>query len=289
METKMYKHWKILTKSLIVALNLALPQVTHGMEPEAPKQDPEFIELGKLYQTVSEDLQRDLVVLAAIEACNSNISPIKFLQISKDWQLYFKNSTMQGKPLMKILHEAWFGVPGNEETYQTLLNCVYRYRNYDCSNKWNQLIKIGDLPIPLCSDVKLPEGFGEINKYYGMRVGIPQAFKADEGKDIMWLCSRFAVAKLIEKTNNKELKEVLTDWDVQFSFGVFFTYTKDRKLDIVRFLTDQDQIFISDKNFLQLLIHSSPRQHSYLTSLSHFISYLFPFHLPFSLLSTYSP
>jgi hypothetical protein len=247
METTMSKHLKLLTASLIMVLTLASPQVLHGMESDTPKQDPEFIELGNLHQTV--------VVLAAIEACKSNISPIKFLQLSKDWQAFFKNSTMEGKPLMQTLQDTWFGVPGNEETYQTLLNCVYRYRMRCIGNDWKNIIKIGDLPIPLYSEVKLPNNklFESVNKYYGIRVGIPQAFKADDGKDVVWLCPRFAVAKLIETTNNTELKEILNAWDEKFSFGVFFTKTKGSNLYIVHFLGNQDQIFISDNDFSHIL------------------------------------
>jgi hypothetical protein len=95
MEITMHKQLKLFAASLIVALTLTSHQVTHGMESEAPKQDPEFIELGKLYQTVPGDLKRLIVVHAAIEACKSNISPIKFLQLSKGWQNIFEHSTME--------------------------------------------------------------------------------------------------------------------------------------------------------------------------------------------------
>ena len=157
---------------------------------------------------------------------------------------------------------AWFGVPGHEEEYESLLNCVFRYRTDYDSNDWQNLIKIADLPIPLRSEILLPTGgvFEGMYRWFGIRIGIPEALEADDDKTVTWLCPRFVVAKLIETTKNEDLKEILRTWDPKFSLGVFFTYTTDSKVYIVRYMTNQPMSFFEDKNFRELYSASSVRR-----------------------------
>jgi len=111
----MYKLWKLLTTSLILALNLASPQVIHSMDAEPAKGelklDSQLLAINSFFESENcpLEMKTHIIVHAAIEGCKSNISPIKFLLLSKELQHFFQNSTMEGKPTMQILQEARAG------------------------------------------------------------------------------------------------------------------------------------------------------------------------------------
>ena len=258
----MKKNWKLLTASLVVALNLATPQTTHGMDAEPANQWKTFTPHIETFKCSYEILPRDVRTLiaqhTAIAACNQNKKEV-FHRLAGKKQEFFKNKTIEGKPITQLCQEVWFGVPGHEGEYQKLLKGVIRLRTAYDSNDWQDLIKIASLPIPLRSEIQLPtEGiFQGIYRWFGIRIGIPQVFTADDDKSVVWLCPRFAVAKLIETANNEDLKEILTTWDQKFSLGVFFTHTKYNKVYILRHMTNQPLSMFEDENFRKLYAEPS--------------------------------
>lgn len=219
-------------RSLLVALTLSTPQAINAMDVKPstgePTLSPQLLEINSS-NSCHQDVQNLIVFHAAIEACSENVSPIKFLVISKKITNYLMNSVIGDKPVIKILQEAWYGVPGHEMEYEAFLMSVIRHRTHYSNNAWQDLHLIKNSSIPLRSEIQLPSGFESL---YGMRVGIPKALEPDNKKFVTWLCPRFCAAKLFETTGNQDLIRVLKNWDPSVMLGVIFTYTENDRLTV---------------------------------------------------------
>ena len=207
----MFKIFKLMTSSFIMAITFAAPQLSHAMQahelPEAGRvkglvakykiteaaiKDESSAKGVTLHSFpgIHADIRKFIVKIVVFDRCLNNISPAKLAGVNKEWAAVVRDEMKPGKPS----YQAWYGLTTeNEHIYQQFLRGRLLYKPYTDGGLMVTL-KIEELANQLEGKLDLSAcGFGKIvEEKLSISIGKRKKLNPENQNKIeIWLAANF--------------------------------------------------------------------------------------------------
>lgn len=242
----MSKKFRLMSSTFLMALTLAVPLSSHGMETDGTE--------------LPKELRGCVVKQAAYAQCVEEKIPVTLNKtlgnlalVCKEWCTFTKDEMEVNKPSWK----AWHGITSKyEDIYQQFLNGTLIYRPKPQSDEGMITLKISDLTNPLRGKFDLSQ-CGDTGKYLNIATGYRKAQAPENSNKVeIWLTPRFLIDKEMPRlAPDHHIRTTSKNWGIaRAPFGIFWTWgawNAGTNMAYCYYLTNKTLEELSSKNLFK--------------------------------------